>query len=217
MLDTLKEELAAAIDYLKEQNMRFMQKGSMTLLDHSNSLLVVEPKEVATPTDPDSMLVADFSGSIIEGTALASASLPAHLEIYRAFPGVGAIVHSHGMYTTAWAQAGRDIPVYGTSHLDVFKDAVPCTRAITAAEAENGYETAAGLCVAEIFQKKALNPETVPAALLFQHGAFIWGRDAMEAASRCVILEQIAHLAYLTEKINPDIIDVRRNITPRGL
>jgi len=216
MLDALKQELAVAVDYLKQENMRYINKGNITLLDSANNLLVVESATYAQTGDPNTMLIADLSGNIVEGNELADGSLAAHLELYKAFSCIGAIVHSHSMYTTAWAQAGRDIPIYGTGHLDYFSEPIPCTRAITINELENGYGTAAGQCVIEIFQKKSLNPETVPAALLFQHGAYVWGRDAMEAAKRCVALEQIARLAYLTEKINPDIADAQRHITPKS-
>lgn len=214
MLDTLKQELSCAIAYIKEQNLRALNKGDITLFDRANCLVIAEPADLELIVSPDNMLITDMSGNIIEGSGQPAAVLQAHLEIYRSFPGVSAVVHSHSPYATAWAQAGRDIPVYGTGHLDTFADAIPCTRAVTPAEAENGYAVAAGCCIVETFQKKALDPDAVPAVLLFQHGAFVWGRDAMEAARRAAALEQLAMLAYLTEKINPDIKDIQRSITP---
>lgn len=156
MLDTLKQELSCAIAYIKEQNLRALNKGDITLFDRANCLVIAEPADSELIVSPDNMLITDMSGNIIEGSGQPAAVLQAHLEIYRSFPGVSAVVHSHSPYATAWAQAGRDIPVYGTGHLDTFADAIPCTRAVTPAEAENGYAVAAGCCIVETFQKKSL-------------------------------------------------------------
>ena len=214
ILDTLKLDLSNAIVYLKEQKMRFLNKGNITVVDRGNNLIVSEPGDPDVVPEPANILITDLSGNVIEGTGQPIQNFTTHLEIYRAFPNTGAIVHSHGMYTTAWAQSGRDIPVYGTSHFDFFKEAIPCTRAMTSSEAEEDYGTAAGNCIVEIFEKKSLSPDATPGVLLFQHGAYIWGETAMEAANRAVALEQLAMLAYLTEKINPDIKDLNRNIFP---
>ena len=212
MLDNVKQELLNAINYLKEQKMRFLGKGSMSVFDRANNLIVAEPTPNFPATSIGDMLVVDLTGQVVEGTGTPCIDLPTHLEIYRAFPTAGSVVHSHGIYTSAWAQAGRDIPLYGTGHLDFFKDAIPCTRSLAPAEAEAGYEASAGLCIVEAFQKKSLSPEATPAALLFQHGGYAWGGTAADSANNCVALEQIAMLAYLTEKINPEITGVPRNI-----
>ncbi|MBR5236481.1 MAG: class II aldolase/adducin family protein [Clostridia bacterium] len=215
MLEALKQDLAKAIECLKQENIRLLGKGSMTLFDRSNNLILTEPATSDSNCDADSILITDTNGSIVEGTGNLIPSLPAHLELYRSFSTIGAIVHSHGLYTTAWAQSGRDIPVYGTNHLEFFKEAIPCTHAVTLENAEESYGSAAGRCMVEIFQKKALNPESVPAVLLFQHGAYVWGHNVDEAIHHAVALEKIAHLAFLTEKINADITDRAGNITPR--
>ncbi|MBQ2696561.1 MAG: class II aldolase/adducin family protein [Clostridia bacterium] len=212
MLDALKQDLLTAVTYLKDQKIRFLGKGSMTIVDRANNLIVAEPAPAFPSSSIADMLVVDLSGQVIEGNGTPCTDFLTHLEIYRAFPTVSCVVHSHAMYTSAWAQAGRDIPMYGTGHLDFFKEAIPCTRAVTSAESESGYETSAGLCIAETFQKKSISPEDTPAALLFQHGSYIWAPTAQEAANRCVALEQIAMLAYLTEKINPEITGLPRNI-----
>lgn len=217
ILDTLKLDISNAIVYLKEQKIRFLNKGNITLVDRGNNLIVSEPGDPDVVPEPANILVTDLSGNVIEGQGLPIQNFTTHLEIYRSFPNIGSVVHSHGMYTTAWAQSGRDIPVYGTSHFDYFQDAVPCTRAITPSEVEEDYGSAAGNCIVEIFEKKALNPDVTPGVLLFQHGAYVWGETAMEAANRAVALEQLAMLAYLTEKINPDIKDLKRNIFPASL
>ncbi len=212
MLDALKQDLLSAITYLKEQKMRFLGKGSMSVFDRVNNLIVAEPAANFPASSVGDMLVVDLSGQIVEGTGAPCTDLATHLEIYRAFPSVGCVVHSHGIYTSAWAQAGRDIPLYGTGHLDFFKEAIPCTRAMTPSEVEAGYETSAGLCIVEAFQKKSLSPEKTTAALLFQHGGYVWAGTPADAANCSIALEQIAMLAYLTEKINPEITGVPRNI-----
>lgn len=212
MLDALKQDLLTAVTYLKEQKMRFLGKGSMSVFDRANNLIVAEPAPNYPSSSIADMPVVDLSGQVVEGTASPCDDLMTHLELYRAFPSVSCIVHTHGIYTSAWAQAGRDIPLYGTGHLDFFKEAIPCTRALTSSEVEEGYESAAGLCIAETFQKKSLSPDATPAVLLFQHGGYVWGPTPSEAANRSVALEQIAMLAYLTEKINPEIAGLPRNI-----
>ncbi|MBR6728688.1 MAG: class II aldolase/adducin family protein [Clostridia bacterium] len=216
MLDTLKEELFSAIIYLKEQKMRLLGKGNLSLLDRKNNLIVAEPAELAVVTDASSMLVTDMAGNVVEGDGAPNVDLPAHIALYRAFPQISSVAHTHSIYAAAWAQAGRDIPVYGTGHIDFFEEAIPCSREITPQEAETDYDSAAGLVIAEAFEKRSLNPESVPGALLFQHGAFSWGSSPMEAASRGVALEQIAMLAYLTEKINPDVVGTKRNVHKRN-
>ncbi len=212
MLDTLKQELLNAVVYLKEQKMRFLGKGNITAFDRANNLIVAEPSPDAPAVSIGDMLVMDLSSQVIEGAGIPCIDIDTHIELYRAFPHIGCVVHSHGIYTSAWAQSGRDIPVYGTGHLDFFADTIPCTRALSSSEADN-YETSAGFAIVEAFQKKALSPEKTNAALLYQHGAYVWGGTPMEAANRCVALEQIAMLAYLTEKINPEIAGLSRNIT----
>ena len=215
MLDTQKQELLCAISELDKHNFFLFNQGSISLCDRANNLIITHPAALPESPAAEQMLICDASGKPIEGDTLPCRSLSAHLELYRAFPSVGAIVHSHGLYTTAWAQAGRDIPVYGTGHLEHFSEAIPCTRAITPDEVFDSYSQAVGAVIAEMFQKKSLDPETIPAALVFQHGAFIWGIDANEAVSRAIALERIAHLAMMTESINPSVADNRMTITPR--
>ncbi len=215
MLETLKEEIYTAVIYLKEQKMRTLGKGNISLLDRTNNLIVTEPASMLTVTDASSMLVCDLAGNVVEGNGEVHKNLATHIEIYRAFPQATSVVHSHSLYATAWAQAGRDIPVYGTGHADVFGEAIPCSRDITAQEAEENYAQAAGMVVVEAVQKHGVDPSSLSAALLFQHCAFCWGAGCMEAANRSVALEQIAMLAYLTEKINPDVVGTKRNITHR--
>lgn len=212
MLDTLKQDLLNAITYLKDQKIRFLGKGSISAFDRANNLIVAEPAPGSPASSIADMLVVDLSGQVVEGAGNPCADLATHLELYRAFPSISSIAHSHSIYTAAWAQAGRDIPMYGTGHLDFFADAIPCTRAMIPSEVEAGYEVSAAFCMIEAFQKRSLSSEKTTAALLFQHGGYAWGTTPADAANRCVALEQVAMLAYLTEKINPDIVGLPRNI-----
>ncbi len=215
MLDALKQELATAVLYIREQKLRYLGMGNLSVFDRANNLVVIEPDGSGSQPEAEHMLVVDMAGNVVEGSGQPAIDVQTHIELYRAFHGVSSVLHSHSTYTTAWAQAGRDIPIYGTGHLDFFKEPIPCTRAITAAEAEDGYGLAAAGCIVETFQKKSLDPNRVPAVLLFQHGAFIWGGNAMKTAVCGAALEQIAKLAYLTEKINPNIIEIQRSVTPQ--
>ena len=216
VLDVMKQELTTAVLYIREQKMRYLGKGNLSVFDRANNLVVIEPEGSGIPTEAENMLVVDLAGNVVEGSGRPAIDVQTHLELYRAFPGIVSVMHSHSIYTTAWAQAGRDIPVYGTGHLDFFEEPIPCTRAVTQAEGESDYGLAAAACIIETFQKKSLDPNRVPAALLFQHGAFIWGGSAMKTAVCGVALEQIAMLAYLTEKINPNITEVQRAVTPQN-
>lgn len=216
MLDVMKQELSTAVLYIREQGLRYLGMGNLSVFDRANNLIVIEPEGSGIPPEADNMLVVDMSGNVVEGSGEPAIDVQTHIELYRTFPAVGAVLHSHSMYATAWAQAGRDIPLYGTGHLDFFKEPIPCTRAITAAEGEENYGLAAAACIAETFQKKSLDPNQAPAVLLFQHGAYTWGGNAMKAAVNGAALEHIARLAYLTEKINPNITEVQRSITPQS-
>jgi len=217
MLDALKQEIFEAIIYLNEQHVRDMGKGNVSLIDRTNNLIVTEPDGMNNLTDADDILVCDLFGNVVEGSGRPHRDLAAHVALYRAFPQIMSVAHSHTPYATAWAQAGRDIPIYGTSHMDVFAETVPCTREITAQEAEENYPVSMGTVIAEEFQKRSMDALQVPGVLLFQHGAFCWGGTVMNAIHHTVALERIAKMAYLTEKINPDVIGTKRNISKRIL
>jgi len=211
LLDALKEELFSAISLLNGEACHQFGRKNVSLLDRTNSLIIAQPIN-GHIADADSLLVTDLSGNVIEGNGEPMTDLAAHIELYRAFPQISSVAHTHSMYASAWAQAGRDIPVYGTFHMEHFKEAIPCSRDVTPREADNDYGMAAGLAMCETVEKRSLDPEAVPGMLLFQHGVFTWGGSATESVSRAIALEQIAMMAYLTEKINPDVIGTKRNI-----
>jgi len=152
------------------------------------------------------MVVTKLTGEIVEGNLRPSSDLATHLEIYKQFPQVGGIVHTHSEFATAWAQAGRPIPCFGTTHADYFHGEVPVTSPLTAEEIASDYEKNTGLVICRRFRE--LNPEAVPAVLVASHGPFCWGRDANAAAHNAVVLESLARTAYYTTTLNANSLPI---------
>lgn len=192
-----------------EANMRLPQLGLVTFtwgnasgIDRNQGLFVIKPSGVAYETmTADDMVVVDLSGRVAWGKLKPSSDTPTHLALYQRFEAVGGIVHTHSRWATIWAQAGRDIPAYGTTHADYFFGPVPCARALTQQEAEEGYEQASGMVIANHFAVHNINPVHVPAALLMHHGPFAWGKDAQEAVYHAAVLEEVAMMAFQTEQL----------------
>jgi L-ribulose-5-phosphate 4-epimerase len=156
--------------------------------------------EKLTPAD---MVVTDLDGSIVEGTLRPSSDLPTHLSLYRNFPGIGGVAHTHSEFATAWAQAGRPLPCLGTTHADYFHGPVPVTDFLTPGEIEAGYEEQTGAVICRTFAE--LDPEEIPAVLVRGHGPFCWGKDPAGAAHNAVILEGVARMAYYTVTLAHDV------------
>ncbi len=209
MLESLREQVSSACLLMRDYGLASFAWGNISAIDRANSLIVIKPK--GTPcyqASPERMIITDLSGNIVEGDGLPSPDLPAHIELYKSFPKADAIVHTHSPNATVWAQAGRDIPPYGVTHAEYFKGCIPCTLSLSSSEIEDNYEQKAGLSVVEAFEKRGLDPETIPGALIFNHGPIAWGRDALEALKNAAILETVAKLAYQTEQINPEIMPI---------
>ena len=148
------------------------------------------------------MVIIDLDGKIVDGKLKPSSDTPTHLALYKAFPNIGGVVHTHSTYATAWAQAGRDIPNIGTTHSDYFKEAIPCTRAMTQDEIMgNAYELETGNVIIETFRE--MNPDYTPGVIVNNHGPFTWGKDAFDAIHNSVVLEQIAKMAAISMSVNP--------------
>jgi len=165
--------------------------------------VVIKPSGVEyAELTPDSLVLLDLAGRIVEGGLQPSSDTKTHLELHAAFPEIGGIVHTHNSpYATAWVQAGADIPCYGTTHADYFYGPVSCTRSLTFAETEEDYEKATGRVIAETFVERGLNPAHVPGVICRSHGPFTWGKDAMAAVYHAVVLEEVAKLALFTRRI----------------
>ena len=147
------------------------------------------------------MVVVDLDGHIVEGSLKPSSDTPTHLVLYKAFPAIGGVVHTHSTYATSWAQAGIDLPNIGTTHADYFSGPIPCTRDMSQAEVEGAYEEETGNVIVERFRK--LNPEYIPGVLVKNHGPFSWGKDAHEAVHHAVVMEQVAKMAFVALTVNP--------------
>ncbi len=202
MLEKLKEEVCRANLALVEHKVVIFTWGNVSAIDRETGLVVIKPSGVDySVMKPEHMVVVDIDGNVVEGDLRPSTDLPSHLELYKAFPDVGGVVHTHSLNATAWAQAGREIPLYGTTHADYFHGAIPCTRALTDEEINGEYEKNTGIVIAK--QIGDVPPLTLPGALVKSHGVFAWGKDADQAVHNAVVIEAVADMAYKTELINP--------------
>ena len=203
MVEALKEKVFQANLDLVKHGLVIFTWGNVSGIDREQGLVVIKPSGVSYDTmKVDDMVVLDLEGHVVEGKLKPSSDTPTHLVLYRAFPEIGGVVHTHSTYATAWAQAGCDIPNIGTTHADYFSEAIPCTRQMTQAEVEGDYEAETGNVIVERFQQ--INPVHVPGVLCASHGPFTWGKDAAQAVYHAVVLEEVAKMAILTLTIDPD-------------
>lgn len=188
--------------------------GNVSGIDRSAGLVVIKPSGVAyDKLTPESMVVVDLvTGKTVEGNLNPSSDTKTHLELYRSFSSVGGIVHTHSPYAVAWAQAGQDIPCYGTTHADYFYGPIPCTRHLTRNEMEEDYEKSTGKVIIETLRDRALDPQAVPAVLCRSHGPFIWGQDPAQAVYHAVVLEEVAKMASITRQIDPQASSAPQHI-----
>ncbi len=198
MLEALKEQVWKANLQLPAHGLVVFTWGNVSGIDRESGLFVIKPSGVEyDKLRPEDMVVMDLNGNKVEGELNPSSDTPTHLELYRKFPDIGGIVHTHSRWATIWAQSGRDIPAYGTTHGDYFYGAVPCTRAMTPDEIHGEYELETGKVIVETFQDK--KPSDIPAVLVKSHGPFTWGKDCFEAVHNSVVLEELAMMAWHTE------------------
>ena len=204
MLEELRRRVWAANRDLPRRGLVTLTWGNVSGIDRASGLVVIKPSGVEyDDLTPENLVVVDLDGRVVEGTLRPSSDTATHLELYKAFPGVGGIVHTHSTHATAWAQAQRDLPCYGTTHADTFYGAVPCTRLLSPAEVQNEYEKHTGTVIVETFRERGIDAAAVPGVLCACHGPFTWGRDAAAAVENAVILEEVARMALLTRQIDP--------------
>ena len=202
MLEELKQKVYEANMELPRRGLITYTWGNVSGIDREKGLFVIKPSGVDYDVlKPSDMVVMDLEGNKVEGEMNPSSDTATHVELYNAFKEIGGIVHTHSPHATAWAQAGRALPCYGTTHADYFYGEIPCARNLTAEEIEEGYEMNTGRVIIETFQGK--NPVYIPAVLCKNHGPFTWGKDAAEAVHNAVVLEEIARMNFMTELINP--------------
>lgn len=201
MLEELKLKVWEANLELQKKGLVLYTWGNASGIDRETGLVVIKPSGVEyDKLEPKDMVVVDLSGKQVEGTFRPSSDTPTHLVLYNKFPSVGGIVHSHSTFATIWAQAGRSIPAFGTTHADYFYGDVPCTRKLSAEEIEDNYEAETGNVIVETFKDKI--PLHVPGVLVSNHGPFSWGKDAHEAVYHAVVLEELAKMALYTCSLN---------------
>ncbi len=206
MLEKLKEKvLQANLDLVKNKLVLFTW-GNVSEIDRESNLIVIKPSGVSyDDMTAEDMVVVDLNGKVVEGKLRPSSDTPTHIEFYKAFPNVGGVTHTHSTFATSWAQAGRDIPFYGTTHADYFYGDIPCARSLTKEEIEGEYEKNTGLVIIERFKKDNLNPIEVPGVLIKSHGVFAFGKDADGSVYNATVIEEVAKMAFITEQVNPNV------------
>lgn len=203
MLEELKKRVYEANMLLPKYGLVTFTWGNVSELDRETGYFAIKPSGVDyEKLTPEDMVIVDLNGKRIEGHLNPSSDTATHLELYRAFPGIGGVVHTHSPWATSWAQAGRGIPCYGTTHADYFYGEIPCARNLTEDELKD-YERNTGVLIAEIFKDQ--DYQAVPAVLCKNHGPFAWGKDAREAVHNAVVLEEIAKMAARCERLNPEV------------
>lgn len=206
MLEQLKKEVYEANMELPKRGLITYTWGNVSGIDRESGCFVIKPSGVDyDKLSPEDMVVVDLEGKVVEGKYKPSSDTPTHLELYKKYPEIGGVVHTHSPNATAWAQAGRSIPLYGTTHADYFFGSIPCARSLTKEEIESDYEKNTGLVIIETFEEQGLNPMYTPGVLCTNHGPFTWGKDAAEAVHNAVVLEEVAKMSTATELINPKV------------
>ena len=206
MLEQLKKEVYEANMLLPRYGLITFTWGNVSGIDRESGLFVIKPSGVEYDRlSPDDMVVVDLEGNKVEGHYNPSSDTPTHVVLYNRFPKVGGIVHTHSSWATSWAQAGRDVPCYGTTHADYIYGEIPCVRNLTKDEIEEAYEKNTGVLIADEFEAREKDYIAVPAVLCKNHGVFTWGKDAREAVHNAVVLEEVAKMAYRAEVIEPRI------------
>mgnify|MGYP001131623359 FL=1 len=213
MLKSVREAVYEANMELPRRGLVTYTWGNVSAVDRAAGLMVIKPSGVEyEDLSPDKLVVLDLDGRRVEGSLNPSSDTKTHLELYRAFPEIGGIVHTHSAHAVAWAQAGRDIPCFGTTHADYFYGPVPCARALSPEEVEDDYEGSTGRVIVETFKERGLNPVHVPGVICRSHGPFTWGRDAAQAVYHAAVLEEVAKMAIFTVQINPEALPAPQHV-----
>ena len=203
MLEKLREDVCKANKLLPHYGLVTFTWGNVSAIDREKKLFVIKPSGVDyDDLTPENMVIVNLDGEVVEGDYNPSSDTPTHMELYKAFPEVGGIVHTHSTWATSWAQAGRSIPCYGTTHADYFYGEIPCVRNLTKEEIDEAYELNTGILIAEYFKNK--DYVAMPGVLCKNHGPFAWGKDPFEAVHNAVVLEEVAKMATRTEMINSE-------------
>ncbi len=209
----MKEAVLEANLMLKELGLVIFTWGNVSGIDREKGEVTIKPSGV--PYDNmkvEDLVTVDMAGKVLEGSYKPSSDLATHLEIYRSFPECGGVVHTHSRMAVAWAQAGADLPAFGTTHADYFYGPVPCTRKLTQAEIEGAYEHETGRVIVETFRERKIEPMAVPGVLVNGHGPFTWGSSAMDAVHNTVVLEEVAEMGFASLTITPGLKAIEQDL-----
>ncbi|HEJ7841848.1 L-ribulose-5-phosphate 4-epimerase [Serratia marcescens] len=214
MLTQLKQQVLEANLDLPRHKLVTFTWGNVSAVDRERGLVVIKPSgvEYEHMTAEDMVVVDLASGRTVEGAKKPSSDTATHLALYREFADIGGIVHTHSRHATIWAQAGLDIPAWGTTHADYFYGAIPCTRLMTQDEIEHDYELETGKVIIETFRRRDINPNAIPAVLVNAHGPFAWGKDTHNAVHNAVVLEEIAYMGIFSRQLTPGIHSMQREL-----
>lgn len=202
MLKELREKVFEANMELPRRNLVTYTWGNVSGIDRERGLVVIKPSGVEyEDLTADMLVIVDLQGNLVEGGLNPSSDTKTHIELYKAFPDIGGVVHTHSPYAVGWAQACEDIPCFGTTHADYFYGLVPCTRQLTEEELNEDYERSTGLVIAETFRRRKIDPNAVPAVICASHGPFTWGRDPAQAVYHAAVLETVAKMAVYTRQV----------------
>ena len=202
MLEELKEKVLQANLDLVKHGLVILTWGNVSAIDREKGLVVIKPSGVAyDKMTADDMVVVDMDGNVVDGDLRPSSDMPTHLVLYRRFPEIGGVVHTHSTHATAWAQAGMDIPNIGTTHSDYFHKDIPCTDDMTEEQVKGQYELETGNVIVKRFE--GINPDHTPGVLVKNHGPFTWGKNPADAVYNAKVLEQCAQMAYISLTLNP--------------
>ncbi|WP_045046692.1 L-ribulose-5-phosphate 4-epimerase [Rouxiella chamberiensis] len=214
MLKSLKEQVLEANLALPQHKLVTFTWGNVSAIDRQQGLMVIKPSGVEYQhMGLDDMVVVELeTGNVVEGSKKPSSDTDTHRILYQRFTEIGGIVHTHSRHATIWAQAGRDIPAWGTTHADYFYGPIPCTRMMTDSEITDRYEWQTGEVIVETFSQRQLSPNDVPAVLVHSHGPFAWGKDADNAVHNAVVLEEIAYMGIFSQQLTPRIEPMQQTL-----
>ncbi|MBN3064749.1 L-ribulose-5-phosphate 4-epimerase [Pectobacterium aquaticum] len=214
MLETLKKQVLKANLALPQHNLVTFTWGNVSAVDRQRGLMVIKPSgvEYSAMTLEDMVVVELESGNVVEGTKKPSSDTDTHRELYLEFAEIGGIVHTHSRHATIWAQAGKDIPAWGTTHADYFYGPIPCTRLMADAEINGRYEWETGRVIVETFRQRGISPVDVPAVLVNSHGPFAWGKDADNAVHNAVVLEELAYMGIFSRQLTPQLGEMQQTL-----
>ncbi|MDY4313501.1 L-ribulose-5-phosphate 4-epimerase [Pectobacterium actinidiae] len=214
MLETLKKQVLEANLALPQHNLVTFTWGNVSAVDRERGLMVIKPSgvEYAVMTLEDMVVVELDSGKVVEGTKKPSSDTDTHRVLYLEFADIGGIVHTHSRHATIWAQAGKDIPAWGTTHADYFYGPIPCTRLMTDEEINGRYEWDTGRVIVETFRQRGISPVDVPAVLVNSHGPFAWGKDADNAVHNAVVLEELAYMGIFSRQLTPQLGEMQQTL-----